>query len=150
MRYNAPVSSNVALSERPSEVFPLMTKAAFEETFGAPEERAARIAGSPPAKISHDVDGLYAWMTESDFEIIFGTREERIRRQRVRAANAKVALSRQVWEKFAGQWIVVSECKVVAAEPTWEALNVRIVALGLDRDWVFIQHVKTSGGARRP
>ena len=142
------MSSNVALSERPSEVFPLMTKAAFEETFGTPEERAARIAGSPPAKIHHDHDGLYAWMTESDFEIIFGTPEEGLRRQKARQANAKVAFSRDAWEKFAGQWIVVSECKVMAAEPTWEALKARIVALGLDRDWVIIQHNDNHGAAR--
>ena len=85
----------------------------------------------------------YAWMTEADFERIFGDPEEGLRRKRISDANARVAGSRETWRRYPDQWIVVSDCRVVAVEPSWPALNARIKALGLDRGLSVICHIDT-------
>lgn len=120
-----------------------MSKAAFEQTFGTPEERARRIANSPKMRIHGDKAGLYDWMTESDFECVFGDPEDGLRRKRISDANDRVAGSSETWGRYPDQWIVVSGCKVVAAEATWPALDERITALGLDRGLVVICYTDT-------
>lgn len=78
----------------------------------------------------------FAHLTEADIEELFGTKEDALERQRIFHADARFLNSNWMKERYAGKWVAVRDCKVLAHGDTWQEVRQQMADAGVTEYWL--------------